>query len=46
MTSVPPHGLRAPMLLGGPHALEFMALVTPYGMRLTAFADTISRRRR
>src|SRR4051794_14007470 len=27
MTSVPPHGLRVPMLLGGPHAREFIAVM-------------------
>jgi 3-hydroxyisobutyrate dehydrogenase-like beta-hydroxyacid dehydrogenase len=43
MTSVPPHGLRSPMLLGGPHARDFMALTAPFGMRLTAFSEEIGR---
>ena len=41
MTSVPPHGIKAPMLLGGPHAPAFMAFGAPLGMKLTAFADTV-----
>ena len=42
MTSVPPHGIRSPMLLGGEHANEFIALMEPIGgMRLTAFSDRI-----
>lgn len=41
MTSVPPHGIRSPMLLGGPHAAEFVARAAPFGMRLTAFAPEV-----
>ena len=43
MTSVPPHGLRSPMLLGGPHARGLMALMAPFGMRLTAFSDEVGK---
>lgn len=43
MTSVPPHGLRSPMLLGGPHLREFMALMVPFDMRLTGFSDEIGK---
>ena len=43
MTSVPPHGLRSPMLLGGPHAAAFMAAVTPLGMDLTNYAPDVGR---
>jgi 3-hydroxyisobutyrate dehydrogenase-like beta-hydroxyacid dehydrogenase len=35
MTSVPPHGLASPMLLGGPHAQAFIAFAEPLPMKLT-----------
>jgi 3-hydroxyisobutyrate dehydrogenase-like beta-hydroxyacid dehydrogenase len=35
MTSVPPHGLRSPMLLGGPHAEAFIDFAAGLDMRLT-----------
>src|SRR4051812_42947519 len=41
MTSVPPHGIRSPMLLAGPHAAEFLDRAAPFGMRLTAFSPEI-----
>jgi 3-hydroxyisobutyrate dehydrogenase len=41
MSSVPPHGIRSPMLLGGPHAGLFMAMVQHLDMRLTAFSPEI-----
>ncbi|UHC20186.1 DUF1932 domain-containing protein (plasmid) [Methylobacterium currus] len=41
MTSVPPHGLAAPMLLGGPHASAFIDAMAPFGMRLTPVSETI-----
>ncbi|HYI84630.1 MAG TPA: DUF1932 domain-containing protein [Acetobacteraceae bacterium] len=41
MTSVPPHGIRSPMLLGGPHAAAFIALAEPFDMRLTALSPEI-----
>jgi 3-hydroxyisobutyrate dehydrogenase-like beta-hydroxyacid dehydrogenase len=43
MTSVPPQGLRSPMLLGGPYAAELMAVMAPFDMRLTACSDTIGK---
>jgi 3-hydroxyisobutyrate dehydrogenase-like beta-hydroxyacid dehydrogenase len=43
MTSVPPHGIRSPMLLGGPHAGTFIDLATPWSMRLTAFSPEVGR---
>ena len=43
MTSVPPRGLRSPMLLGGPHAKDFMAAMVPFGMTLTAFSDEVGK---
>jgi 3-hydroxyisobutyrate dehydrogenase-like beta-hydroxyacid dehydrogenase len=41
MTSVPPHGLRSPMLLGGPNAEAFAALGRPLGMQVTVFSTRI-----
>ncbi len=41
MTSVPPHGLRSPMLLGGPHVQDFIAVMAPFGMKLTASSSEI-----
>ncbi len=35
MTSVPPHGIRSPMLLGGPFAHEFIAFAKDLPMDLT-----------
>ena len=35
MTSVPPHGLASPMLLGGPHAKAFIAFAEALPMKLT-----------
>ena len=43
MTSVPPKGLRSPMLLGGPHAVDFMRGMMPYGMDLTDFSPEVGR---
>jgi 3-hydroxyisobutyrate dehydrogenase-like beta-hydroxyacid dehydrogenase len=41
MTSVPPHGLRSPMLLGGPHAAAFATVARDLGLRAEVFSDTI-----
>ncbi len=43
MASVPPKGLRSPMLLGGPYAAAFMATMAPLGMDLTDYAPDIGR---
>jgi 3-hydroxyisobutyrate dehydrogenase-like beta-hydroxyacid dehydrogenase len=43
MTSVPPHGIRSPMLLGGPHAGTFITHAAPWDMRLTAFSPEVGR---
>lgn len=43
MTSVPPHGIRSPMLLGGPHAETFICHAAPWDMRLTAFSPEVGR---
>lgn len=41
MASVPPKGIRSPMLLGGPHAREFIETMAPYNLDLTAYSDEI-----
>ncbi|MDJ0391168.1 DUF1932 domain-containing protein [Roseomonas sp. E05] len=43
MASVPPKGLRSPILLGGPHAAAFQALMAPFGMNLTPFPGPIGK---
>jgi len=43
MASVPPKGLRSPMLLGGPEAEGFKALMAPFGMGLTVFPGPIGK---
>jgi 3-hydroxyisobutyrate dehydrogenase len=41
MSPVPPHGHRAPMFLGGPHAADFARRLAPYGMTLEVISDRI-----
>jgi 3-hydroxyisobutyrate dehydrogenase-like beta-hydroxyacid dehydrogenase len=41
MTSVPPHGIRSPMLLGGPHAEAFLPLAEALGMRAQVFSAEV-----
>ena len=43
MASVPPKRLRTPILLGGPHAADFMREMAPFGMDLTDFSAEIGR---
>lgn len=43
MASVPPKGLRSPILLGGPHAGAFVAAMAPFGMDLTVFSAEVGR---
>jgi 3-hydroxyisobutyrate dehydrogenase-like beta-hydroxyacid dehydrogenase len=43
MTSVPPHGIASPMLLGGVHASPFLPLASRLGMRAQAFSEEIGR---
>jgi 3-hydroxyisobutyrate dehydrogenase-like beta-hydroxyacid dehydrogenase len=43
MASVPPKGLRSPILLGGPEAEAFKALMVPFGMDLTLFPGPIGK---
>ncbi len=41
MSSVPPKGIRSPMLLGGPHAREFIAAMAAYNLDLMAYSGEI-----
>jgi len=41
MAAVPPHGHRVPMLLGGKSANEFIAMLSPFGMRLEMISEEI-----
>ncbi len=41
MTSVPPYGIRVPMLLGGVHAGELAAILTGWGMDARAVSDQL-----
>ncbi|PWE53430.1 phosphogluconate dehydrogenase [Metarhizobium album] len=41
MSSVPPKGIRTPMLLGGRHAAEFLSVMERFGMDLTIFSQQI-----
>ncbi len=44
MAPVPPHGLKVPTLLGGPDAPAFLALLTPFGVRMEVVStDQIGR---
>jgi len=41
MSPVPPHGHRAPMLLGGKAAPAFAELIATFGMRLEVISETV-----
>ena len=41
MTSVPPYGIRVPMLLGGPHAAGLKDLLAPLGFSMEVEADRV-----
>ncbi len=41
MTSVPPYGIRVPMLLGGPAAADLAPMLTAWGMNATVVSDRI-----
>ena len=41
MSPVPPHGHRAPMLLGGKAAAAFVDLMKPFGMRLDVVSESV-----
>ena len=38
MTAVPPHRLASPMLLGGPHAADFLAIAGPLGFSAKVYS--------
>ena len=41
MTSVPPFGIRVPMVLGGAHAAELALVLNAWGMAATAVSDRL-----
>ena len=41
MTSVPPYGIKTPMLLGGPQAAALAVLLTSWGMDATAVSEKL-----
>jgi 3-hydroxyisobutyrate dehydrogenase len=41
MTSVPPHGIRSPTLIGGPHAAAFLPVAVDLGMKAEVFSDEV-----
>lgn len=41
MTSVPPHGVAVPMLLGGPHASDLQPLLSALGMRTEVASERL-----
>ena len=41
MTSVPPYGIRVPMLLGGPHAAALAAVLASWGMDAKPVSDRL-----
>lgn len=41
MSPIPPHGHRAPMLLGGKAAPSFAELMSPFGMRLEVVSEKV-----
>lgn len=43
MTSVPPHGIRAPMLLGGPHVDGFLTAAEGLGFKAVKYADEVGK---
>lgn len=41
MTSVPPYGIRVPMLLGGPHAARLQPMLAGLGLNATVASDQL-----
>ncbi|MBL8387957.1 MAG: NAD(P)-dependent oxidoreductase [Hydrogenophaga sp.] len=41
MTSVPPHGIRVPMLLGGPHAARLQPVLAGLGLAATVASERL-----
>jgi 3-hydroxyisobutyrate dehydrogenase-like beta-hydroxyacid dehydrogenase len=41
MSSVPPRGIRSPMLLGGPHAAAFADAMTAFNLDLTVYSPEV-----
>jgi 3-hydroxyisobutyrate dehydrogenase-like beta-hydroxyacid dehydrogenase len=43
MTAVPPHRIKSPMLLGGPHAAAFLEMAAPLGFNAKVYSDEIGK---
>ncbi len=43
MSSIPPKGIRSPMLLGGPHAKAFIEAMAPFDLDMTFYDTEIGR---
>ena len=41
MTSIPPYRIRVPLLLGGPHAAEFLPLLSALGFQASVASDQL-----
>ena len=41
MTSVPPYGIKVPMVIGGRHAADLQAKLAPYGFAMEVVSETI-----
>ena len=41
MTSIPPYRIRVPLLLGGPHAAEFLPLLSALGFQATVASEKL-----
>jgi len=43
MTAVPPHRIKSPMLLGGPHAQAFLEMAGPLGFNAKVYSEEIGK---
>ena len=43
MTAVPPHRIKSPMLLGGPHAAAFLEMAAPLGFSARVYSTEIGK---
>jgi 3-hydroxyisobutyrate dehydrogenase len=43
MTAVPPHRIKSPMLLGGPHAAAFLEMAAPLGFNARVYSTEVGK---
>jgi 3-hydroxyisobutyrate dehydrogenase len=43
MSAITPRGIKSPILLGGPHAADFLAFAAPFGMAAQVYSPEIGR---